>query len=87
MDMESLAGAFFPFEWRVACGGLEFLDEVVRGAEAGAGGYLLEVEVGFKEQALCFCEAAEVWHATKLEWILTHGTVERRPETREMVYA
>ena len=32
-------------------------------------------------------EAAEVWHATKLEWILTHGTVERRPETREMVYA
>lgn len=32
-------------------------------------------------------EAAEVWLATKLEWILTHGTVERRPETREMVYA
>lgn len=32
-------------------------------------------------------EAAEVWLATKLEWILTRGTVERRPETREMVYA
>ena len=32
-------------------------------------------------------EAADVWLATKLEWILMHGTVKRRPETREMVYA
>lgn len=33
------------------------------------------------------CEAAEVWLATKLEWILTRGTVERNSATREMVYA
>jgi predicted RNase H-like HicB family nuclease len=32
-------------------------------------------------------EAAEVWLATKLEWILTRGKVENRPQTREMVYA
>ena len=53
--MGSLACTLFPFEWRVACGGLEFLDKVVWGAEAGAGGYLLDVEVCFKEQSLCFC--------------------------------
>ena len=32
-------------------------------------------------------EAAEVWLATKLEWILTRGKVEKRPQSREMVYA
>ena len=51
------AHALFPFEWRVACCRLEFLDKVVRGAETGSGGNLVDVEVGFQQKPFCFGEA------------------------------
>lgn len=64
--------------------------------EADEGGYWAEIPAmpgcitegdTLEETKANICEAAEVWLATKLEWILTRGTVERHPETREMVYA
>ena len=64
--------------------------------EADEGGYWAEIPAmpgcvtegdTLEETKPNIREAAEVWLATKLEWILTHGTVERHPETHEMVYA
>ena len=46
-----------PSERGVACGGLEFLDEVVRGAEAGADRDLLDAEVAFQQEAFCLRDA------------------------------
>ena len=59
--------------------------------EADEGGYWAEIPAmpgcTLEETKANIREAAEVWLATKLEWILTRGTVERHPESREMVYA
>ena len=46
-----------PDERCEAGGLLEFLDKVVRGAEAGSGGYLLDAEVAFQQEAFCLRDA------------------------------
>ena len=64
-----MACTLFPFEWCAACGGLELFDEVVRGAEAGAGCNLLDVEVAFKQKLLYLRDA-----------VGENGLAERLPE-------
>ena len=46
------ASQMFPFEWCVASVGLEFLDEVVRGAEARPRGDFFYAELAFQQKPL-----------------------------------
>ena len=47
----------FPAQWSGAESALELLDEVVRGAESGAGGNFVDVEVAFSQEPFRFGEA------------------------------
>ena len=71
---------------------MDNLDIVVH--ETDEGGYWAEIPAmpgcitegdTLEETKANIREAAEVWLATKLEWILTRGTVKERPEARELV--
>ncbi len=73
---------------------MDNLDIVVH--ETDEGGYWAEIPAmpgcitegdTLEETKANIREAAEVWLATKLEWILTCGTVKERPEARELVFA